>query len=311
MGDLSFAESLGMLEGSDYSPWVKVIFQGIKTGTRLRSIKMMSKFTNYLMEEWVFKSEAVRAKQFEHWNYSKERVNRRLARDPDRPDLWTKILEKGAPDEPTGLSLDEHHSTGSLFMLAGTETTATALSGTTYHLLMNPDKLDILQREIRSAFTSLDDMTLESLARQKYLMAVLQEGLRMYPPVPTTLPRVVRAGGAEICGEWVPEGTTVGVHHLSTYRDAEYFKKPYEFHPERWLGDPEFKDDKLSALEPFSVGPRNCLGKVSLIRDEAWRWKLSLTTSNTEPCVARNASSVGDRDAEFRYEALRREQGVG
>ncbi|KAM0697135.1 hypothetical protein Q7P36_003206 [Cladosporium allicinum] len=261
MGDLSFAESLGMLEGSDYSPWVKVIFQGIKTGTRLRSIKMMSKFTNYLMEEWVFKSEAVRAKQFEHWNYSKERVNRRLARNPDRPDLWTKILEKGAPDEPTGLSLDENHSTGSLFMLAGTETTATALSGTTYHLLMNPDKLDILQREIRSAFTSLDDMTLESLARQKYLMAVLQEGLRMYPPVPTTLPRVVRAGGAEICGEWVPEGTTVGVHHLSTYRDPEYFKKPYEFHPERWLGDPEFKDDKLSALEPFSVGPRNCLGK--------------------------------------------------
>jgi cytochrome P450 len=277
MGDLSFAESLGMLEESDYSPWVKAIFAGVKSGTRLRTIKMMSKLTNYLLEEWVFKSEAVRAKQFEHWNYSKERVDRRLARSPDRPDLWTKILEKGAPDEPTGLSLGEHHSAGSLFMLAGTETTATALSGTTYHLLMNPDKLELLQREIRSAFTSLDDMTLETLARQKYLMAVLQEGLRMYPPVPTTLPRVVPAGGAEICGEWLPEGTTVGVHHLSTYRDAEYFKKPYEFHPERWLGDPEFKDDKLSALEPFSVGPRNCLGKVSLSQDGGWYWIVLLT----------------------------------
>ena len=142
MGDLSFAESLGILEGSDYSPWVKVIFQGIKTGTRLRSIKMMSKFTNYLMEEWVFKSEAVRAKQFEHWNYSKERVNRRLARNPDRPDLWTKILEKGAPNDKEGLSLGEHHSLASVFMIAGTETTATALSGTTYQLLTNPDKLN-------------------------------------------------------------------------------------------------------------------------------------------------------------------------
>ncbi|KAK3056238.1 hypothetical protein LTR09_002745 [Extremus antarcticus] len=41
----------------------------------------------------------------------------------------------------------------------------------------------------------------------------------------------------------------------------EHFKNAYEFHPERWLGDPEYKDDNLDALEPFSVGPRNCLGK--------------------------------------------------
>jgi cytochrome P450 len=263
MGDLCFAESLDMLKESEYSPWVKVIFEGIKAGARLRSIRMLSNLTDYLIRDWLFQMEFVRAKQWEHWNYSKERVDRRLARTPDRPDLWTKILEKGAPDDANGLSLGEHHSTASLFMIAGTETTATALSGTTYHLLMNPDKLDLLQREIRSAFTSLDDMNLESLARQKYLMAVLQEGLRMYPPVPSALPRKVPAGGAEICGEWVPGGTTVGVHHLSTYRDPECFRKPYEFHPERWLGDPEFKDDKLSALEPFSVGPRNCLGKVS------------------------------------------------
>jgi cytochrome P450 len=263
MGDLCFAESLGMLEGSDYSPWVKAIFAGVRNGTKLRSFKMLNNLSNYIMEEWVFKSEAIRATQYEHWNYSKERINRRLTRNPDRPDIWTKILEKGAPDEPNALSLGEHHSTGSVFMMAGTETTATALSGTTYHLLMNPDKLELLQREIRSAFTSLDEMDLESLARQKYLMAVLQEGLRMYPPVPTLLPRVVPAGGAEICGEWVPGGTTVGVHHLSTYKSPEYFKKPHEFHPERWLGDPQFKDDQLSAVEPFSVGPRNCLGKVS------------------------------------------------
>jgi cytochrome P450 len=266
MGDLCFAESLQMLSGSDYSPWVKVIFSGIKTATKIRSFKMLSDLTNHLIESVLLKNDRVRAKQLEHWNYSKERVNRRLARNPDRPDLWTKILEKGRPDDAEGLSLEEHHSMASLFMLAGTETTATALSGTTYHLLMNPDKLDLLTNEIRSAFTSIEDMNLESLARQKYLMAVLQEGLRMYPPVPVELPRVVPAGGATVCGEWLPGGTKLGVHHLSTYRNEEFFRKPYEFHPERWLRDAEFKDDRLDALEPFSVGPRNCLGKVCFLR---------------------------------------------
>jgi len=261
MGDLCFAESLQMLEGSDYAPWVKLIFDGIKKNTKLKSFKMLGSLPTYIIDQILFKSEVVRAKQLEHWNYSRERVDRRLARTPDRPDLWTKILETGAPNDKEGLSLGEHHSIASVFMVAGTETTATALSGTTYQLLTNPDKLARLKDEIRSSFDSLEDLHLEPLARQKYLMAVLQEGLRMYPPVPSALPRKVPAGGATVCGEWLPEGTTIGVHHLSTYRNEEFFRKPYEFHPERWLGDPEFKDDKLDAMEPFSVGPRNCVGK--------------------------------------------------
>jgi hypothetical protein len=110
MGDLCFAESLQMLEGSDYSPWVKVIFEGIKKGAQLRAFRWLSKLTNYFVGEFIMKNPKVRAKQVEHWNYSKDRVDRRLAMQPDRPDLWTKILEKGAPNDPTGLSLGEHHS---------------------------------------------------------------------------------------------------------------------------------------------------------------------------------------------------------
>ena len=263
MGDLTFAEGLGMLNDSEYSPWVQAIFNGIKAGTQIRAIKMYSKLTNYLVEEVFFNSGPIRKKQLEHWNYSKERVDRRLAKTPDRPDLWTKIIEKG--EAPQGLTLGEHHANGSLFMVAGTETTATALSGTTYQLLTNPDTLAKLTHEIRSQASSSDNLTLEFLAHQKYLMAVLQEGLRMYPPVPSVLPRVTPPGGAAICGEWVPGGVTVGVHHMGTYRNEDLFHKPYEFHPERWLGAPEFANDKLDSLEPFSVGPRNCLGKVCAV----------------------------------------------
>jgi len=259
MGDLTFSEGLNMLDEGEYSPWVKTIFASIKVATFYRAVKISSPILNYLVDQLVFKSKSVRQKAWDHWNYTKQRVDRRLQRTPDRPDLWTKILEKS--DGPDGLSLDEHHFVASLFMVAGTETTATALSGTTYHLLRNPHTMEKLTKEIRSAFTTFDDLTLEKLAHQKYLMAVLQEGLRMYPPVPIALPRTVPAGGTILDGKFVPEGTVVGVHHLSTYRMETIFKHANEFHPERWLGDPEFKDDHLDALEPFSTGPRNCLGK--------------------------------------------------
>lgn len=259
MGDLSFNEGLNMLEDGEYSPWVKTIFGSIKEAVKLRAIRMTSTFVDTVVKKFLMNNPKVRVKMIEHWKYTTERVNRRLAKTPGRPDLWSKILEKG--DGPGGLSLGEHHSMGSLFMIAGTETTATALSGVTYYLTRNPDAMKKLTDEIRSSHTSYEDMTLESVARLKYLMAVLQEGLRMYPPVPSHLFRRTPKGGAELCGQWVPDDTSVAVHHYATYRNPELWNKPNEFHPERWLGDPEFNNDHLDALEPFSVGPRNCLGK--------------------------------------------------
>ena len=134
-------------------------------------------------------------------------------------------------------------------MIAGTETTATALSGTTYYLLKNPEKLEKLTKEAREAFGNFDDITLEGLARLPYLQAVLQEGLRMYPPVPIALPRRTPKEGTIIEGEWIPGDVAIGANHFSTYRIPDLFKDPYGFHPERWLGDPEYKDDHLDALE--------------------------------------------------------------
>lgn len=253
-----------MLEGGEYSPWVQTIFKSIKVGTFFRVIRWTSESGTWFIDNFIFKTKTARQKQFEHQKYTDDRIDRRLKREPEHPDLWTKILEKGQDASEGGLSIGEHHSNASLFMIAGTETTATALSGTTYHLLRNPSTMKKLTDEIRTAFSDFDDITLEGLARQKYLNAVLQEGLRMYPPVPIALPRVTPPTGSEICDQWVPPGTRVGVNHLATYRMEENFKKAGEFHPERWLGDEEFKEDKLDAMEPFSVGPRNCLGKVCL-----------------------------------------------
>ena len=300
MGDLTFSEGLNMLEGSEYSPWVKTIFASIKISTYFRGLRYYNKFTQYVLEEWVFKSKQARQKAHEHDKYTRDRVDRRLKREPEHADLWSKILEKG--EEDGGLSLGEHQSNASLFMIAGTETTATALSGTTYHLLKNPDQLQKLTEEVRTAFSDFDDITLEDLARLKYLQAVLQEGLRMYPPVPIALPRKTPKEGTMVCGEFVPGDVSIGAIHYATYRMAEHFKDPYGFHPERWLDDPEFKDDHLDAVEPFSVGPRNCLGKVC--RCFVGFYCPHQLTCPLESCLARNAPPPSQRSTALRPQAV-------
>jgi cytochrome P450 len=45
------------------------------------------------------------------------------------------------------------------------------------------------------------------------------------------------------------------------FHNPKYFKDPEEFVPERWLGDPRYENDRREAAQPFSVGPRNCIGK--------------------------------------------------
>ncbi|QIX02012.1 hypothetical protein AMS68_007529 [Peltaster fructicola] len=259
MGDLTFGESLNMLENSEYSHWVKTIFDGVKSASILRSLKFLGPIPAYLVDDVLFRTDMVRERMMEHFSFTAERVDKRLARKTDKPDIWSLLEDKD--EEHGGLSLNEHHSNGNVFMIAGTETTATALSGTTYYLLQNPDIMAKLTAEVRSVATSAEDLRLEDLAKMKYLQAVLQEGLRMYPPASIDLPRQVPHGGISIDGNFIPAGTKIGIAQYASYRMPEHFKDANEFHPERWLGDPKYANDNLDSVEPFSVGPRNCLGK--------------------------------------------------
>jgi len=254
MADLTFNESLDMLDNGEYSDWVKTIFDSIREAVRLLAIRNINPITKRLVSQ-LMGLPSIQAKAWEHFNYAAERVDRRIEKASDRPDLWGKIIASG------GLTRGEQHSTAGLFMTAGTETTATLLSGTTYWLLREPEMLATLVAEIRGAFTSIPEMTMERVARLKYLDAVMHEGLRMYPPVPATLPRVVPQGGAEVCGTFLPEGVSVGVPQYATYHSPLNFTEPDSFRPQRWMGDEKYKNDQLACVEAFSVGPRNCIGK--------------------------------------------------
>ncbi|GAP84455.1 putative cytochrome p450 monooxygenase [Rosellinia necatrix] len=251
MADFAFGESLHMLEKGQYSDWVAKVFNSI----RILPFVQMIEF--YPLAKKIFdliEPEVIAKMRSEHFDHTVTRVNKRLNHGSDKPDLWDFVL--GAEV----LTLKEMHVNAELFMAAGTETTASLLTGVTHYLVQNPSKMRILVNEVRTSFSSADEIDLEGLARLPYLNACLREGMRVYPPVPSGLPRIVAEGGNSILGKWVPEGTSVSVHQFATYHNPENFKNPDMFVPERWLGDPEYQDDNRASHQPFSVGARNCLG---------------------------------------------------
>ncbi|KAL6169386.1 hypothetical protein ACJQWK_04413 [Exserohilum turcicum] len=254
MGDLTFGETLGMLDTGEYTPWVRAVFQGIKAGVLLR-IPMFYPALAALIK--ILLPPSIKGKQMEHFMHSAERVDKRLAKGPDigKSDIWKLVLENPKMQLP----LPKMHANASIFMIAGTETTATLLSGLLYLLLTNPDKMKKVVTELRAL--PKEDLSLEILPRLEYLNVCFEEALRYYPPVPSALPRVVPKGGAEICGEWVLEGTRVAIAQKAAYSSPLNFKDPDKFVPERWLPGTGYETDRREVFQPFSFGPRNCIGK--------------------------------------------------
>jgi cytochrome P450 len=205
MGDLTFGEPLHMLDSGEYDPWVRIIFENIKRGVQLSVI-----YSYYPLVADVFRAalhKTVAAKQYEHFNHSATRVTKRLekGRASEGVDLWDLILQQEEKGK-AGITRDEMDVNAGLFMVAGTETTATLLSGLTYLLLKHPQSMEKLAGEVRGAFTSSDDISMEAIAGLPYLNACIKEGLRKYPPVPVGLPHLTPREGSTICGHYVPPG---------------------------------------------------------------------------------------------------------
>ncbi|KEF56726.1 uncharacterized protein A1O9_06916 [Exophiala aquamarina CBS 119918] len=263
MADLTFAESLHMLDTAENERWVRNIFGSIKFKNYIRALRMFSIPTRLLVTEITTRLPSLKKRAAAHFKFTSDRVSKRLAQEPDRPDITTRIIEKGGhPLEPNAVvPLGELQVVSAMFMLAGTETTATALSGLTYYLLKNPEWMKKLKDEVRGSLKCIDDMNLIALTKLPILEACLKEALRMYPPTPNGTPRVASWDGVTVAGHQVPKGTQMFVHQLATYRAEHLFKHAEDFRPDRWLGVPEFANDHKGALEPWTVGPRTCVGK--------------------------------------------------
>lgn len=107
------------------------------------------------------------------------------------------------------LNFEELKSNSSVLIIAGSETTATALSAITYYLCTNRQALEKLTHEVRTAFSSEEEIEMVSAQQLQYMQAVMNEGLRMYPPVPTGIVRRVTDDGGVFLGRYVPSGVSL------------------------------------------------------------------------------------------------------
>ncbi|KAF4626368.1 hypothetical protein G7Y89_g11791 [Cudoniella acicularis] len=264
-GDLGFDESFECLQHSEYHPWISLIFNNIKATCFIITARFYPLIDSILVK-CIPKS--IKKLQSDHYQQVRDKVQRRLTREIQRPDLMDSVMKNNEKLE--SMSLQEIESTFAILAIAASETTATVLSGTFNHLLCHPEMLKTLVEEARSHFAKEEDMTLDALKPLAYLNAVLNEGLRVCPPVPIMLPRLVPKGGDTICGIRFPGGTSVSFQSRALFRNPEYFHKSTSFLPERYLPearkpDSPFYNDKLDIVLPFGLGLRGCLGK-----DLAW-----------------------------------------
>ncbi|XP_065088005.1 probable cytochrome P450 6g2 [Ochlerotatus camptorhynchus] len=152
------------------------------------------------------------------------------------------------------------------FFSEGFETSSTAMSFALLRLAENPDVQDKLFQEIQSTLSENENtITYDLVQRLDYLDWVLQESLRMTPPLAAMQKLCTKTymlkhlvDGKEV-GTLIPEGTTILLPLLAIHMDPKYYPEPKKFRPERF--SPEEKAERtLPVYYPFGEGPRMCLG---------------------------------------------------
>jgi cytochrome P450 len=178
---------------------------------------------------------------------------RRRAGDPGDDILGLLLL---AQDEETGAGLSDAEVVDEALtlLLAGHETTASALAWAWLLLAEHPDAEARLADEARDA----GDLDMDALRRLPYARAVFAEAMRLYPPA-YLLDRAA-PGPRTIGGIDVEPGTAVFVSPYLLHRDPRFWEHPEAFRPDRPDLDAKHREHRFAYL-PFSVGTRGCIGE--------------------------------------------------
>lgn len=182
---------------------------------------------------------------------------RRKNPDVKSLDILQMMLDHGEdPKSSSRLTDDEVIANAYVFLLAGYETTATALAFTFYLLIKHPEVQMRLQKEIDATGGAEDYATVQGL---QYLDQVFDEALRFYPPVTGFVERRCERD-YQIGSFTIPKDAIVQAPVWDIHHDPELWPDPWKFDPDRFSPENKSSNQKLAHLS-FGIGPRTCIGE--------------------------------------------------
>ncbi|KAI1789088.1 high nitrogen upregulated cytochrome P450 monooxygenase 2 [Ganoderma leucocontextum] len=278
MTDMAFGGGSNQLQDGDTDNFRKMLEDGVVIGSFFAHIPHIGVWMG-LIASAVAPLDALT-------KYGATRTTRRLAQGSKTQDLFHFLNNEDVPTNAPQ-PVNELIQDGLLVIVAGSDTVASALTSLFFCLLANPRTYAALQKEVDQYYPREEDAHAATYHRDMpYLHAVIQETIRIFPPLPTGSGRQVPHDGSgfNAGSMMLPPGTQVYFSPWVMHRDPRNFSFPTEFWPERWLiasghlsldGDTpglpasscsqsdikfEFKHNE-SAFLSFSHGPMNCVGK--------------------------------------------------
>ncbi len=182
-----------------------------------------------------------------------------MAADPheDRERTLLKLIE-AATNDPNFPEFDKQQAIDEIkqYLWAGTETTALTLAWALYEISRNPQMAERIRREGEEVYGDREPAAADYSALA-YTRAVIQETMRIYPPV-WGLIRVATEADT-IGGKEIKPGDRVVLFSYGAHHNPKFWEDPETFKPERWMGGAAKKQVKYSYI-PFGAGKRSCIG---------------------------------------------------
>ncbi|XP_054930882.1 cytochrome P450 3A5-like isoform X2 [Dermacentor andersoni] len=175
-----------------------------------------------------------------------------LPEAPQLLDADAKLFKRMSPEE-VGINT-------TILFIAGFETTATGLSYLAYVLAKHQDVQENVREEVKSVIARYGELDYTAITQGlKYLARVVDETLRMFPPVVTFTTRSA-VNDFEYNGIKYKAGTSILSPTIQIHMDPRIWPEPEKFDPDRFLPENVAARPTI-AYQPFGDGPRNCIGK--------------------------------------------------
>ncbi|KAE9378415.1 cytochrome P450 monooxygenase-like protein [Stipitochalara longipes BDJ] len=253
MGDMAFGKSFDMLKTGEKHDMIELLQEG------MAPLGVVTPIPWILILLQDIPGLAAGPKKF--IKYHLEQVAARKKYTPDSPDLFSWLIdaEKQSDDaihkDPRWLNGD-----CALIIVAGSDTTTATLTHALYHLARSQGVFSKLRKELDSFYKPGSESEFRDLQEATYLNGVINETLRLHPPVPGGVLRVTPPEGITIGSRFIPGNVTISTPAYSLGRLESCYENATEFIPERWGEKSEMVRDK-GVFVPFSIGPYGCVGK--------------------------------------------------